>query len=305
MLHFTYADKERLTALRIERFRAYCNVPHIICLSIDNALIISGKLQLTKELVMVAWLICGAAQIRIYHLGKLIAHGEIYNQRWKGNQEENMAIATETDLQNQNTTISPAIKASKTIRSMALTDIATDLEAPTEDLKAFLEERNAILIDFQGTILVPENEAASAYEHYSLIRARQKMQERFSQPHNQQPEEQPEEQQEESSPKNSTRRRSYLTWKGTFKVYKTSYKKTLQAALTCLFPDSQEEQNNALAGIRNRTDLGRAIVDKITREEAYTNNKASARENLFKVAEQLVAQQAEETPDLEEKEEVA
>ena len=285
-------DREKLAALRIERFRAYHNVPHDIRLSsLDNALIINGKLKLTEELVMAAWLICNAAQIKIYHLGKLIAHGELYNQGWKGNNEiKSMAIATTTEL-DQNTTISPAIKASKTIRSMALADIAADLEAPIEDLKAFLEERNTILIDFQGQLLVPENEAVTAYEHYSLIRARQKMQERFSQPHNQQLqqlEEQPEEQQEESSPnspKNSIRRRIYLTWKGSFKVNKTSYKKTLLAALEALFP-SQEEQDEALIDIGQKTDLGKAIVDKISREEAYTN-KSQARESLFKAAEQL------------------
>lgn len=78
-------------------------------------------------------------------------------------------------------------------------------------------------------------------------------------------------------------------------MYKTSYKKTLQTALAALFPDSQSEQNKALVDVTNRTDLGRAIVDKITREKAYTN-KASARENLFKAAKQMVVQQTEEAP---------
>lgn len=179
----------------------------------------------------------------------------------------------------------------KLIRSMSLADIAGDLEAPIEDLKAFLEEHNATLIDFQGTILVPENEAIAAYEHYSVIRARQKMHERFSQPKTKsQPGEPPES-------NSSNKKRTYLTWKASFKVNKTSYRKTLEIALNALFPDREEEQTAALYGIKNKTDLGKAIVDKISRDSAYTD-KGAAREKLFEAAEQLI--QIQEVPDSEE-----
>jgi hypothetical protein len=196
-------------------------------------------------------------------------------------------LATQNVENGQETQLRP--DRAKIIRSMALADIAADLEAEPDALQTFLEEQNATLIDFGGTILVPETEAVAAYEHYSLIRARQKMQERFAINSQTVTEEKPQAKAtKNTAPKESKPKKPTLTWKKAFKVNKSSYKKTIENALDALFPNSQPEQTQALEGIVQGTELGKAYVDKILRAGEYTN-KEQVRANLLKAAAELLS----------------
>lgn len=302
------ADREKLAALQIERFRTSFGClllkSNIWLSGLDGTLVIGGGKEMAllplikQELIANAWAMCAASQIKIYSCNKLILDLPTHrpcNKLGIENRTKATMVATAIENLALETGLAESAPASKVIRSMALADIAGDLEAPVEDLKAFLQEQNATLIDFQGTILVPENEAIAAYEHYSVIRARQKMQERFSQEREAKPKKGKVESDSDSDNNNNKRqKRTYLTWKGAFKVNKTSYKKTIQSAVSALFPKSESEQRAALIDISNRSDLGKAIVDKITRDSAYTD-KANACENLFKAAEQLIASTETET----------
>lgn len=263
-----------------------------------------------------AWLTAAATSIKVYSSNQLIFEAEtIYKESWhklglKARGERIMATAAIQEQQDlaqvsvengiQDNEQATPTKTATIVRSMALSDIATDLEAEPGALQSFLEEHNATLIDFGGTILVPETEAVAAYEHYSLVRARQKMQQRFATSSAPTTEEKPSTKQKNSAPKESKPKKPTLTWKGNFKALKSSYKKTLQNALNALFPNSPDEQTIALTDIVNQTDLGKAIVDKISRDPIYTD-KARAREQISKTAAELAAESGNQSSVEEEK----
>lgn len=308
----TDADIQLLDAQRLERLR-FCfksltrAALHIS--GLDRTLIISGGKEMAlvlyerDALIKEAWLTAAATSIKIFERHQLIYDAEtIYRSGWHKlklkaySGERAMAQATiiqDPDLVTSDPYGTPkseqVIAPTKTatiLRSMSLADIAADLEAQPDALQSFLEEQNATLIDFGGTILVPENEAAVAYEHYSLVRARQKMEERLAVLNAPA---------QKAHPTTNTvtletkSKKNYLTWKGEFKIVKSSYKKTLQNALNALFPNAEVEQNQALNDICAQSDLGKAYIDKIARDPIYTD-KARARENLLKAAGELAAQ---------------
>lgn len=302
----TDTDLEILDALRLERFRSRFGQvllqANLFISGLDRTLIISGGRETealryrTGDLKEQSWQVCGCTWVKVYASNELILNSDSsYNKLEDCIRGESMATAIQEEVMlaaedNGVTTTDMAPpspnRSAKIIRSMALEDIAADLESSVDSLQAFLESQSAMLIDFGGTILVPENQAIIAYEHYSLIRARQKMEERFalmSAPMGHQ--------QENNFPtasKESKSKKNYLTWKGTFKVNKSSYKKTLQSALNALFPDAPNDQDLALSDIISQSDMGKAYLDKILRDPAYTD-KTRAREQLLKAATELAA----------------
>lgn len=317
----TDTDLELLDALRLERFRSRFGQTllnaNLYISGLDRALIISGGRETgalryrTLDLLQQSWQVCGCTWVKVYALKELILNcSSTYNklgQNISGEQSMATAIQEEVMLHADDNELAvdsartlsdgsrqtlssapeqPAEARTKIIRSMALTDIAADLEAEPSALQAFLEERSCTLIDFGGTILVPENQAIIAYEHYSLIRARQKMDERFALMSAIQPDHQ--ENNFPTASKETKPKKNYLTWKREFKVNKSSYKKTLQNALNALFPDAPNDQDLALSDIISQSDMGKAYLDKILRDPTYTD-KVRAREQLLKAATELAA----------------
>ena len=300
----TDADLEVLDSLRLERFRSrmgqILHGANLYISGLDRTLIISGGRETGAlryrqiDLLQQSWQVCACTWVKVYASNELILNlCSSYNGLGEESRGESMAAAIqeqeEVMLAAEDSELAVdgapqhALPGAKIIRSMALTDIAADLEAEPSALQAFLEERSCTLIDFSGTILVPENEAVVAYEHYSLVRARQKMEERFAALNTPISVEKPIAR--EAKPK-----KNYLTWKGSFKVNRSSYKKTIESAINALFPNEPDEQQKALADIVEQTDMGKAIVDKIARDPAYTD-KTRAREQLLKAATELAADQ--------------
>lgn len=290
-------DLQRLDALRLERLR-FCfkalSSAALYISGLDRTLIISGGIKIEqatlKKILEAAWYICAAQELKVYQCNELIFDALTICKLGGSDQGDRLmatAIQEKDLLQNGTVQADEPTPTSKILRSMSLADIAADLEAQPDDLQSFLEEQNATLIDFEGLILVPENEAAVAYEHYSLVRARQKMEERFARTLNAsravvKPS-------KTTDLKETKSKKNYLTWKGEFKVAKSSYKKTLQNALNALFPNAPVEQNQALNDILQQSDLGKAYIDKIARDPFYTD-KARAKENLLKAASEFAAE---------------
>lgn len=312
----TDADLELLDALRLERFRSrfgqILRGANLFISGLDRTLIISGGQTVGAlrhrqlDLLEQSWQVCASRWVKVYQCNELI-YDACCNKLGGKVRGEDMATAIQEQVDKADSVGEPdssmrrietengAIESQSTgepdrgakiVRSMSLADIAEDLEADTPSLQAFLEEQNAVLINFNGTILVTETSARVAYEQYSLVRARQKMDERFAALNKSASPELPSA--NKSTARSETKpKKNYLTWKREFKVNKSSYRKTVQNALEALFPDAPDEQLRALTDIVNGGDLGKGIVDKISRNEAYTD-KVRAREQLLKAATELV-----------------
>lgn len=301
------SDLEALDALRVERFRAFfaprLQNANIYLGELDRSLIISagyvaGLTTVVSELLVEAWFILGANKILIYQCNELIYESVYKNYNKIG---ENAAVgfkamvaiseyrALDINAVENGTQIAPvkSTPAAKIVRSVSVSDLAADLEAQQSSIQEFLRERGATLIDFQGTIVVPESEAVVAYEHYSLIRARQKMQERFAAASTQTGGEKLQASAtKNTAPKESKPKKPSLTFKGKFQVNRSNYKRTVQNFLDAMFPDKKEEQVAALDDISQQTEMGKAYLDKILRVGEY-KDKEHAKVNLLKAAAQL------------------
>lgn len=322
------ADLIKLDGLRLERLRVCFKALETAALYIsgerfgeegffpklsrlDRTLIISGGINVAlldhelKELKTQAWLIAACTSIKVYCCNQLIFdhHGLWHKLGEKASGDPGMATAIQEQqdwkIDNGTQVLEPTPTPKRIMRSLSLADIAADLEAEPSALQTFLEEQNATLIEFGGTIIVPEKEAMSVYEHYSLVRARQKMEERFASLNAPVVIEKP---RQTTAPKEPKPKKNYLTWKGEFKVVKSSYKKTLQNALNALFPNAPDDQMLALADITSDSEMGKAYIDKIVRDPAYTD-KARARENLLKASSELAAESNNQSSGEEQKEE--
>lgn len=305
-----HRDYELLDALRVERFRAVfthsLTNSNIFLSGLDRTMLISGGEEMTallphtKEIESEAWLIAAATTIQIYACNELIyKESTTYRDGWnklglmaKGESRMTAAIQdleTTQALDNDGSitdTFGSRPESTKIIKSLALTDIAADLETESEAIQEFLEERNATLIDFAGVIVVPESQAVIAYEHYSVIRARQKMQERFAR-HYAATEEKPQAKAtKNTAPKESKPKKPTLTFKKQFKVNRSNYKRTVQNFLDAMFPDNEADQQKALSDILQPNEIGGAYLDKIVKAGGY-NDKQHARDLLYKAAAEL------------------
>lgn len=319
----TDTDLQTLDSMRIERFRQrFHSLLENVALYIsglDRTLIVSGGeetkalAQHSDELKSEAWLAAAATTIHIYACNKLIYKGCItYRDTWnklglkaKGERhimataiQEN--LANNTNVENGTTLETESLEPIRTkiVKSLAITDIAADLETEIDVIQEFLEEHNAKLIDFGGIIIVSESEAVVAYEHYSLIRARQKMQERFALANITSPK--PQTAQEKNTAKAASKpKKPTLTFKGKFQVNRSNYKRTVQNFLDAMFPDLPEEQDVALNQILELTEMGRAYLDKIVRAGDY-KDKQHARDLLYKAAAELQSASDNAAPKKEE-----
>lgn len=303
-------DNELLDALRLSRFRVMLahelRASTLYLSGLDRTLVISGDEDMTEllhqclEIEAAAWLTAAATTIHIYACNKLIyKSSSTYHHDWnklglKAKGESLMTAAiqdleTTQALDNDGSitdTSRPRPEAAKIIKSLALTDIAADLETESKAIQEFLEERNATLIDFGGVIVVPESQAVIAYEHYSVIRARQKMQERFAL-HSTRVEEKPQSKATKTTaPKESKPKKPTLTFKKQFKVNRSNYKRTVQNFLNAMFPDNEADQEKALSDILQPNEIGSAYLDKIVRAGDY-KDKQHAHDLLYKAAAEL------------------
>lgn len=299
-------DLSLLDEYRVERFRAFFAQDlrtSILYLSrLDCTLVISGGssvralLDDSTHLLGEAWAILSVTRVKIYVDNELIAdlNQRSCNKLKLKDQDKHptmaTAVITETNADSISSVERPIAERptnstaphAKIVKSLALTDIAADLETEVDALEVFLTEHNTTLIDFRGTLLVSEDEAAIAYEHYSLIRARQKMQERFSTRSPIQdlaPS-------KDTTPKESKPKKPTLTFKKSFKVNRSNYKRTMQNFLEAMFPDSPEQQRQVLSDILQPNELGSAYLDKIVRAGDY-KDKQHARNLLYKAAAEL------------------
>lgn len=299
----TRRDLEALDALRIERFMAFF-APRLksantyLC-GLDRTLIVTGGseiqelLSFQSELVRGAWYMLAATNILIYQYNQLIYQAENINDKLGENAAvEFEAMVAIQEKMSADTVVENGVEEHKTnaaqiVRSVSVADLAADLEAKPDSIQEFLEKRGAKLIDFGGTIIVPESEAVIVYEHYSLIRARQKMLTRFAAASTQAGGEKP---QTKSSASTATKenkpKKPTLTFKGTFKPNRSNYKRTIENFQKAMFPDSPSDQDQALTDIVQQTEMGKAYLDKIVRVGEY-KDKEHARVNLLKAAAQL------------------
>lgn len=283
------SDREILTWYRLSRFRnslvEICGVEYSdtpLYLSLDNSLIISCEGIRAQKLILNRFRlknssdqILGATNLIIYQDSQLIYS---YNRIIDYNDviETSMTYTVERELERD---LRPDATP-KITKSLALTDIAADLDASPEDIHSFLVERDGTLIDFKGMIIVPESTAAIAYEHYSLVRARQKMLERFTNL--------------DSSIKDTPDIRSSkpkskkptLTFKREFKIHGRNYKRTIENFQNAMFPDAPEQQKQAIFDIVAQNETGGAYLDKILRAGDYPD-KRHARDLLYKAAAEL------------------
>lgn len=294
-------DTELLDALRIERFRA--TLAHelrgstLYLSGLDRTLVISGGEEMTAllhqclEIEREAWLTAAATNIHIYACNELIYRGSCNKLELKARGERMATAIQEQDVAQMdvaNGIVEPQVshvEESRIIRSMALADIAADLEADTSALQTFLEEHSATLIRFGETLLVLETDAASAYEHYSVIRARQKMQERFAL-NGAATEEKQSAKVTKTAPKESKPKKPTLTFKGKFQVNRSNYKRTIENFLDAMFPDNPADQKKALSDILQSNEIGGAYLEKIVRAGDY-KDKQHAKNLLFKAAAEL------------------
>lgn len=318
------SDIETLDALRVERFQAFFAdvLPraNIYLCETDRTLIVSGGSEIQEllkdrmGLVRDAWYILAAVNVLIYQCNSLIYQAENISDKLGENAavefeamvaiQDRVSDANVIENGTQITEVKPTPKGI-IVRSVSVADLAADLEAQQSSIQEFLEERGARLIDFQGTIVVPESEAVVAYEHYSLIRARQKMQERFATTSTPTLGEKP----QATATKNKSEKDSFpkkpsLTFKGAFKANRSNYKRTVENFQKAMFPDSPSDQQQALTDIVQQTEMGKAYLDKILKVGEY-KDKEHARVNLLKAAAQLQEKSDDAKNSSEEKAEAA
>lgn len=294
----------------------------ILSLTLDNSLIIScgrkvsARRMNVKEVYISAQYVLGISKMSVYHGTQLVYE---YNKLKEINNERTMTVAkeygdkkmrqashpdlsaTSNNIENKQSeffhaqpptekytvereTIEESNKVtSKITKSLALADIAADLDASFEDIHSFLMEHDGSLIDFKGMIIVPESTAAIAYEHYSLVRARQKMQERFTSNNGFDSDKSTRVESQKSKTKS---KKPTLTFKREFKIHGRNYKRTMENFLNAMFPSATTEQKQALHDIVQQSETGIAYLDKILRVGDYPD-KQHARDLLYKAAAEL------------------
>lgn len=299
-MHYDLLNNEDIYILecrRIDRFRTlFLEIVKIdyldyvcadICLTLDSSLIIScGKkisalIMNVEEVHDLAQYVLGISRMSVYHGTQLVYE---YNKLEEISANiETMTVATEKYTVEREQTDESNKATPKITKSLALTDIAADLDASPEDIHSFLMERDGLLLDFKGMIIVPESTAAIAYEHYSLVRARQKMQERFTTgtalydvKHSS----------TQASKSKTKSKKPSLTFKREFKIHGRNYKRTMENFLNAMFPDAPDLQEQALADIIAQNETGGAYFDKILRVGDYPD-KRHARDLLYKAAAEL------------------
>ena len=312
-MHYDLLNNEDIYILehqRIVRFRTLfleitgkSQESAILNLTLDNSLVINciqslGVLIVNlEEIGITAQYVLGISKIEIYYGTQLVCSKNILEEI---SNKETMTVAVENNTVELK---SEQFNLPKITKSLALADIAADLDASPEDIHSFLMEHDGALIDFKGMIIVPESTAAIAYEHYSLVLARQKMQERFAPTPQLRNKDQGEKINattktrgrpskgtskkpsltESGGRKNSTR---HLVFKREFKANKKNYKRTIENFLQAMFPDAEEEKSLALFSIVEQSEIGRAYLDKILRAVDYPD-KQHARNLLYKAAAEL------------------